>query len=163
MHITCSNGTNQEHVQCTFNFCLFLWPQECRQSFKCAETRYIMYTYIYIYIYAENWQKLHTDVDSSVPFSSQLWSITECLIHRGLNQVIILQTILSNTFTPQKLFAFWFIFHWCLFALVRMVQLILKSALLQVIAWCRTGAKPLPEPILTQLTDEYMHYKPPMC
>ena len=29
-----------------------------------------------------------------------------------------------------------------------------KSALVQVMAWRRTGDKPLPEPVLTQFTDE---------
>ena len=31
-----------------------------------------------------------------------------------------------------------------------------KSALVQVMAWRRTGDKPLPEPVLTQVTDAYM-------
>ena len=31
-----------------------------------------------------------------------------------------------------------------------------KPALVQVIAWRRTGDKPLPEPMLTQFTDAYM-------
>ena len=30
-----------------------------------------------------------------------------------------------------------------------------KSALVQVIAWCQTGNKPLPEPMLTQLNNAY--------
>ena len=33
-----------------------------------------------------------------------------------------------------------------------------KSALVQVMAWCRTGDKPLPEPMLTQFTDAYMRH-----
>ena len=33
-----------------------------------------------------------------------------------------------------------------------------KSALVQVMAWHRTGAKPLPEPMLTQFTDAYMRH-----
>ena len=34
-----------------------------------------------------------------------------------------------------------------------------KGALVQVMAWRRTGDKPLPEPMLTQFTDAYMqHY-----
>ena len=33
-----------------------------------------------------------------------------------------------------------------------------KAALVQIMAWCRTGDKPLPEPILTQLTDIYIRY-----
>ena len=31
-----------------------------------------------------------------------------------------------------------------------------KSALIWVMAWCRTGAKPLPKPMLTQFNDAYM-------
>ena len=33
-----------------------------------------------------------------------------------------------------------------------------KSALVQVMAWRRTGAKPLPEPMLNQFTDAYMRH-----
>ena len=33
-----------------------------------------------------------------------------------------------------------------------------KSTLVQVMAWRRTGDKPLPEPMLTQLADAYMRY-----
>ena len=33
-----------------------------------------------------------------------------------------------------------------------------KSALVHVMAWCQTGNKPLPEPILTQFTDAYMRH-----
>ena len=33
-----------------------------------------------------------------------------------------------------------------------------KSSLVQVMAWCRTGNKPLPEPMLAQFADEYMQY-----
>ena len=33
-----------------------------------------------------------------------------------------------------------------------------KSALVQVMAWRRTGDKPLPESMLTQFTDTYMQH-----
>ena len=33
-----------------------------------------------------------------------------------------------------------------------------KTALVQVMAWRRTGDKPLPEPMLTQFTDAYMRH-----
>ena len=33
-----------------------------------------------------------------------------------------------------------------------------KSALVQVMAWRRTGEKPLPEPMLTQVTHAYMQH-----
>ena len=34
-----------------------------------------------------------------------------------------------------------------------------KPALVQVMAWCQTGAKPLPEPMLTQFTNSYMRLR----
>ena len=33
-----------------------------------------------------------------------------------------------------------------------------KSALVQVMAWRRIGDQPLPEPMLTQFTNEYMRH-----
>ena len=33
-----------------------------------------------------------------------------------------------------------------------------KPALVQVMAWCRTGYKPLPEPMLALFTDAYMRH-----
>ena len=33
-----------------------------------------------------------------------------------------------------------------------------KSALVQVMAWCQTGDKPLPEPMMTQFIDAYMRH-----
>ena len=33
-----------------------------------------------------------------------------------------------------------------------------KPALVKVMAWRRTGDKPLPEPMLTQFTDAYMRH-----
>ena len=33
-----------------------------------------------------------------------------------------------------------------------------KLALVRVMAWRRTGDKPLPEPMMTQFTDAYMRY-----
>ena len=31
-----------------------------------------------------------------------------------------------------------------------------KAALILVMAWCQTGDKPIPKPMLTQFTDTYM-------
>ena len=33
-----------------------------------------------------------------------------------------------------------------------------KPALVQIMAWRRTGDKPLPEPMMTQFTDAYMRH-----
>ena len=32
------------------------------------------------------------------------------------------------------------------------------AAMVQVMAWCRIGNKPLPEPMLTQFTDTYIRH-----
>ena len=34
----------------------------------------------------------------------------------------------------------------------------IKPALAQVMAWCQTGDRPLPEPTLTQFTNAYMQH-----
>ena len=34
-----------------------------------------------------------------------------------------------------------------------------KPALVQVMTWCQTGDKPLPEPMLTQFIDVYMGHQ----
>ena len=34
-----------------------------------------------------------------------------------------------------------------------------KSALVQVMAWCQTGTKPLPEPMMNLSTDVYICYE----
>ena len=34
-----------------------------------------------------------------------------------------------------------------------------KSALVQVMVWYLTGAKPLPEPMMSQFIDAYMHHQ----
>ena len=33
-----------------------------------------------------------------------------------------------------------------------------KPAFVQVMAWCRIGGKPLPEPMMTQFSDAYMRH-----
>ena len=38
-----------------------------------------------------------------------------------------------------------------------------KSALVQVMAWHRTGDKPLPEPMMNQFTDIFMWHSGEMC
>ena len=53
-----------------------------------------------------------------------------------------------------KSFVFWFKFHWILFPRVQLTTN--KSALVQVMARHPFGAEPLPEPMLTQLTDAYI-------
>ena len=39
----------------------------------------------------------------------------------------------------------------------------IMSALVQVMPWCQTGTKPLPEAMTTQFFDEYMCHQISMC
>ena len=62
------------------------------------------------------------------------------------NMVDISQITFSNSFTCMKMFAFSFILHRNLFWLSSWHY---ESTLVQVMIWCHTGNKPLPEPMLT--------------
>ena len=52
----------------------------------------------------------------------------------------------------MKSCAFWFVFT----EFVPKGPTDNKSSLFQVVAWCRPGNKPFPEPMLTQFPDAYM-------
>ena len=66
-------------------------------------------------------------------------------------------TMFSNAFSWMKSFVLWLEFH-CqdLFAKGLIDN---KPALVEVMTWCRTGDKPLTEPMLTQFADAYMWHK----
>ena len=66
----------------------------------------------------------------------------------------ISQTKFSTPFSLIKSFVFWIEFQWQLFLMV----INNKSAQVQVMAWCQTGGKPLPEPMLTQFTYAYLRH-----
>ena len=55
-------------------------------------------------------------------------------------------------FLEWKWWEFLFKFHWNLFPEVFHN----KPALVQVMAWCQTGEKPLPEPMMTQFAEAYV-------
>ena len=55
-------------------------------------------------------------------------------------------------------FFFQFKFHWT----ISMVRINNKSALVQIMAWRRSGDKPLSEPMLVNLTDTYMRHSTPV-
>ena len=68
----------------------------------------------------------------------------------------ISQTTFSNIFPWLKVFVFWFDFP---FKFVLKGPIDNKLALVQVMAGRRIGDKPLPEPMLIQITDAHMrHY-----
>ena len=57
----------------------------------------------------------------------------------------VLQKICFNSCYWKNTFVYWFKFTDGL--------IVCKSALVQVMAWCLTGDKPLPEPMLTEICD----------
>ena len=61
---------------------------------------------------------------------------------------LLWQRTISNAFSWMKMIEFRFNFHWNLFQFT--------TTLVQVMAWRLFGAKPLPEPMLTQFIDAYM-------
>ena len=61
--------------------------------------------------------------------------------------VDILQTTFRNSFSWLKIIVFW----------IHKSQND-KSALVQGMAWCRAGDKPLPELMMPQYTDTYVHF-----
>ena len=66
-----------------------------------------------------------------------------------------LQTTFSNL-SSMKMFEFQLQFHWSLFPRVQLI--ISQHCMVQVMAWLRTGEKPLPESMLTQFTDAYIRH-----
>ena len=62
------------------------------------------------------------------------------------------QTTFSNAFLWMKMIEFKFKFHWNVSPIDN------KATLVQVMAWCRTGDKPLPEAMLIQFIDTYMRH-----
>ena len=75
--------------------------------------------------------------------------------HGGLNTLrprqmdAISQTTFSNAFSWMKMFEFRLKFHWSLFPWVQLT--IFQSAMVQIMAWCRPGDKPLSEPMMVSL------------
>ena len=61
----------------------------------------------------------------------------------------------ANAFCWMEIIVFWCSFHW--FILHRLIDN--KSSLVQVMAWHQTGAKPLPEPMMTQSTHVHNHHQ----
>ena len=82
------------------------------------------------------------------------WPSTYNTLTPKWNRRRFLQTNRSSAFTWHKLLV-------CLSELIHFVSKIpndIKSLLVQVMAWRRAGDKPLPELLLTQCTDAYMHH-----
>ena len=69
------------------------------------------------------------------------------LTHRGRYKMAdFWQMTLSNALSSMKIFEIWLKFHWNN-----------KPTLIQIMAWRRTGDKPLSEPKLAYFTDGYIY------
>ena len=67
----------------------------------------------------------------------------------------ILPITFSNVFSSMKMFELRFKIS-LMFAPEGPIDN--KTALVQIMAWCWIGDKPLPEPQVTQFNDAYMHH-----
>ena len=75
--------------------------------------------------------------------------LVECLTHLSLAKMVaISQTMFSNAFSWMKSLVFGSKFHWSLFLRGPIDN---ESSLVQVMAWRRTGNKPLPELMMTHI------------
>ena len=78
------------------------------------------------------------------------YTISQQLINWGRDKMAaFLQMIFSSTFSWMKIFEFWSKFHWSLFTRVRPINN--TPALVQIMAWCRSGDKPLSESMVVSL------------
>ena len=77
-------------------------------------------------------------------------SIGDHLTHWGLNEMAAIQQIsFSKAFSWLKISALWL-------KLVNDGTVDNTSAWLEAMAWCQTGNKPLPQPMMIQFMDTYM-------
>ena len=97
-----------------------------------------------------------------VIYQAKLSTNIQHLTHWGRDKMAaISQMTFSNAFSWMKRFEFLFKFHWNLFPRVQ-GPINNKSALVQIMAWRRSGDKPLYEPMLVYHTDAYMHHSASM-
>ena len=76
--------------------------------------------------------------------------------HLSLDKMAaILQTTFSKKISLMKRFIFWIEILW---KFVSKGPIDNKAVLVQVMAWCQTGTKPLPEPILIQFNDAHIRH-----
>ena len=83
------------------------------------------------------------------------WDLAKPATLRSSNWPSFSQTTFSNAFSWMKSSVFWLEFHWS--SLKGPIDNL--SALVQVIAWRRTGDKPLPEPMLAEFSAAHMRHK----
>ena len=103
-----------------------MWPQDKSQQNRVLACKYTVGNYV-----------CYWDINSSSPRQNGrhfTYDIFKCIF---VNEKFCILIRISPKFVPKG-------------------PIDNKSASVQVMAWCRTGEKPLPEPMLTQFTDAYM-------
>ena len=109
-----------------------------------------------IYYAAQCWLYLHGQAGIVDALQTECPATEQDLTHWGRDKMAaIFQTTVSNAFSWMKTFVLWFNFH---FKFVPKDPFINKTALVKVMAWRRSGDKPLLKPMLTQFTDAHMRH-----
>ena len=102
------------------------------------------------------WHVKHCCWNCTIAF---IWMTCACLTHWGQDKMAaILQMISSSAFFKMKTSDFDIKFHWNIFLRIYLNM----AALVQMMAWCQTGTKPLSEAILICCTDAFMHHSASM-
>ena len=91
-----------------------------------------------------------TSLYISTPYTYQVW------ILNSIYDMKITDDIFKSIFNESV----WILITTCTISLkfIPKGPIDYKSALVQVVAWHRTGEKPLPESVLTQFTDAYIRH-----
>ena len=89
----------------------------------------------------------------SMKFIQHFWKYViqknQILTHWGRDKMdAISQRTFPRAFSLMLFVVFWLYFHWNIFA---RVKLTIKSAMVQLMAWRRSGDKPLSEPMMVSL------------
>ena len=92
----------------------------------------------------------------SATYEAALANGQPCISHRGRdNMASILQRTFANVFSCMTIVVIWFQF-WVKW--VPNDPISNKSSLVQIMAWRRTGDKPLSGPMMTYVIDGYWHH-----
>ena len=104
---------------------------------------HVKFNWIYM-MYVSTWCMFH-----HTPWASLNYDGILPLIHWGWDKMAdYSQTTFSNAFSWMKIYEFRLIFHWILFL---RVKLTIFQHLVQIMAWCRSGGKPLSESMIVCL------------
>ena len=122
-----------------------------------TKNKYDKITFISCWFY--NSQKTPNITSSQTSYEVSYMSIVEKTDYLLTNlpqdkMAGISQTLVSNAFSWMKSC----FFIWISLKCISKGPIDNKTALVQIMAWCRTGDKPLPQPMLTQFTDAYMRH-----